>query len=108
MTLPADPAKPADAEEQDGQAALSCTHCGASTREDFVKAAFWGKRGLIAIESIPARVCERCGEQFYDEKTAHRIETLVSSSIPVPQREMVVPVFSLADVEKAESNDHHE
>ena len=108
MTLPADKAKPVDAEERGGEAAFPCVHCGASTREDFVKAAFWGKRGLIAIEDIPARVCQGCGEQFYDEKTAQRIEILVNGSISAPEREMLIPVFSLADAEMAETNDHHE
>jgi len=74
---------------------IRCTYCAASTREDMVKAAFWGRQGLIAIEDIPARVCDACGEQFYDDHTAHKIEQIVSGLAPKPARQILVPVFSL-------------
>ena len=82
---------------EDSPTPLSCTYCGAETREDLVQAAFWGPRGLVAIEDIPARVCPGCGEQFYDDRTAERIEEIVHGSAGPPKRQIVVPVFSLAD-----------
>jgi len=60
---------------------------------------------LVAIEDIPARVCKGCGEQFYDDKTAQRIEKIVNGSTSVPKREVTVPVFSLADAENADRHD---
>ncbi|MBE3098787.1 MAG: YgiT-type zinc finger protein [Planctomycetes bacterium] len=101
MTLPEDQARPAEQGQQDGKAAFPCAYCGADTHEDLVKAAFWGPRGLVAIEDIPARVCEGCGEQFYDDKTTQRIEGIVNGSTAVPQRQATVPVFSLADAGNA-------
>jgi YgiT-type zinc finger domain-containing protein len=87
--------------QEQGPAPLACSSCGAATHEDSVRAAFWTQKGLIAIEDIPARVCECCGEQYYDDHTAHLIEKLLNSTTVIPQREMVVPVFSLANrVEK--------
>jgi len=108
VTPPEDQARPAPEGKQDSQAALACAYCGAATREDTVKAAFWGLQGLIAIEDIPARVCEGCGEQFYDDKTTEEIETIVSGPITPPKRQIIVPVFSLADAKNAEQNDPEE
>jgi len=102
MTLPGNPSGPAQEGPQAGPAAVPCTCCGADTREDFVKAAFWGPQGLVAIEDIPARVCEGCGEQFYDDQTAQRIEGIVNGSAAVPRQRITVPVFSLAGAENAE------
>jgi YgiT-type zinc finger domain-containing protein len=92
MTLPAD----SHAKAADG-GPLHCTYCGGQTHADLVRAAFWAARGLIAIEDIPARVCQRCGEQFYEEAAAQQIEALVHGAAAIPNREIQVPVYSLAD-----------
>ena len=76
---------------------LRCEYCGSDTRRDVVQAAFWSDRGLIAIEHIPARMCEGCGEQFYDEQTTERIEQIVTDPAARASREIVVPVFSLSE-----------
>ena len=72
-----------------------CKYCQSGTQEKVVQAAFWGDRGLLVIEDIPARVCQGCGEQFYDEATTGKIEKLIGDPGAKPAREMVVPVFSL-------------
>lgn len=79
--------------------ALACRCCRSNTYEDVVKAAFWSDRGLIAIEDIPARVCEACGEQFYEEKTAHKIERLLADPPARARQQTRVPVFSLTEVD---------
>jgi YgiT-type zinc finger domain-containing protein len=97
VEIPFDSNEPSPEDRQHtGQTGIHCTCCGAETREDTVKAAFWGRQGLVAIEDIPARVCQRCGEQFYDDQTARRIEDIVTGSAANPGREVIVPVFSLA------------
>jgi YgiT-type zinc finger domain-containing protein len=78
---------------------LPCEHCGAETRADVVKAAFWAGRGWMAIEDIPARVCEVCGEQFFDEATARKIEKLIVTPPAQAKRRVLLPVFSIAQVE---------
>jgi YgiT-type zinc finger domain-containing protein len=102
MTLPEDQARPVQEGQQARRAAVPCAYCGADTHEDVVKAAFWAHQGWVVIEDIPARVCEGCGEQFYDDKTAQRIEEIVNGSTALPQRQITVPVFSLAGAENAE------
>ena len=57
------------------------------------------ERGLVAIEQIPARVCEECGEQFYAAETTRKIEKLIEDPAAKATREILVPVFSLAEIE---------
>ena len=88
-----------EAQAEDGRddEALACEYCGSRTRADIVRAAFWGDEGLVAIEDIPARVCEGCGEQFYDEGTTRRIEKILQDPTRKARREVLVPVFSVED-----------
>ena len=81
------------------QASPACERCGRDTREAVVTAAFWSDRGLIAVEDVPARVCEACGEQMFDEEAARRIERVLASPSADAKRELRVPVLSLADIE---------
>ncbi|MGQ9576209.1 MAG: YgiT-type zinc finger protein [Thermoguttaceae bacterium] len=77
-----------------------CDRCGGATEREVVQAAFWGGRGWTIIEDIPACVCRQCGERFYDDQTAGKIERLVSGGLCRPTREIVVPVFSLSEAER--------
>ncbi|MGA2618119.1 MAG: type II toxin-antitoxin system MqsA family antitoxin [Thermoguttaceae bacterium] len=95
-TLPDSGEASPETAQHDSQVVVPCTYCGSDTRADMVRAAFWGRQGLLAIEDIPARVCQRCGEQFYDDQTAQRIENIVDGSGEAPTRQILVPVFSMA------------
>jgi hypothetical protein len=53
----------------------------------------------VAVENVPARICEGCGEQFFDEESARRIEEVLASPTAEARRELRVPVFSLADMD---------
>jgi YgiT-type zinc finger domain-containing protein len=79
----------------------SCPECGGQTRQDFVKMALWKGERLIVIEDIPARVCDRCLEQYYDQVTRFRIDKLGANGFRSEDSKHVleVPVFSLKDVE---------
>ncbi len=74
-----------------------CRFCNSPTRLDTVKATFWLRRGLIAIEDIPARVCDGCGEQFFDDEVARKIEKIVEDPAAKAKREVLVPFYSLAE-----------
>lgn len=76
-----------------------CAQCGSDTYGDLVKAALWSRTGWIAIEDIPARVCQACAEQFYDEKTVQEIEKIIAHPTLKAKQQIQVPVFSLTDVE---------
>ncbi len=76
---------------------LRCKYCGSETGEEVVQAALHGTRGWLILEDIPARVCKQCGEQFYDDQTAERIERVTTDPAAKAGREITVPVFSLAE-----------
>jgi len=77
--------------------AFACEYCGSETCADTVRAAFWRDKGLVAIEGIPARICEGCGEQFYDEATTRKIEKILENPTRKARRKVLIPVFSLED-----------
>ena len=91
--------------EQQQQEGFPCKYCGSDTSQQIVKAALWGERGLIAIENIPARVCQGCSEQFYDEQTAEKIEKVITDPAVTAGRELRVPLFSLAEIELPKGED---
>ena len=62
-----------------------------------VKTAIWREERVFVVEDIPARICASCMEQFYDEETTDALRRLTEESFASvePQREIVVPVYSL-------------
>jgi len=97
-------------EDQESREAFLCKYCESHTREDTVKSAFWAAGGLVAVEDIPARVCEGCGERFYADETARKIAELTTHGFPAEKanRKTLVPVFSLAEVEVPNRNEFRE
>ncbi len=81
----------------DREEAFRCKYCGSETAEEVVQAALRTARGWLILEDVPARVCRLCGEQFYDDLTAERIERITADPAAKPEREITVPVFSLAE-----------
>jgi hypothetical protein len=57
----------------------------------------WRDDRLVVVEDVPARICEACQEQYYDEETSAGILRLVNAGFPQHEavREITVPVFSL-------------
>ena len=88
---------PEHEDQSHAQKVPRCQDCGGETHEDIVKAAFWHDQRLIVIEDIPARVCNNCGEQFYDDETAQRLHSLISAPPANAKEEILVPVYSLGD-----------
>jgi len=76
---------------------LKCEHCESPTDEDVVRSVLWTGTGLVAVEDIPARVCQECKEPYYDAQTARKMMELTSEGPPADKakRELTVPVFSL-------------
>jgi YgiT-type zinc finger domain-containing protein len=36
--------------------------------------------GVLVVKDVPARVCEQCGEAWFDDATMKRLETLVEEA----------------------------
>lgn len=79
---------------------LTCTSCsGESMHVARVRSAFWHDTRLVVVDDIPALVCDRCGEQYYDDTTAMSLDLLRGEGFPpeLASSEMKVPVFSFVD-----------
>ena len=51
-----------------------CFYCGSELKEEKVNIArYWGKE-LIAINDVPALICQKCGERFFEAKVNHKID----------------------------------
>jgi len=51
--------------------------------------------GEIGVfDAVPAKVCERCGEQYVGLKAARSMETAMTSPAQ-PERTLEVPVYAL-------------
>lgn len=75
---------------------LGCSACEQGVLlHDLVRSAFWVGEGLVVIEDIPAFVCDRCGERFFDDETAMRLDLMRGRGFPASHvvHTMTVPVF---------------
>jgi len=96
---PESPSPPGDdtCQGDEREEPFRCKYCGSGTEEGFVQAALHGARGWLILEDIPARVCRQCGEQFYDDRTAERIERITTDPAAKAEREITVPVYCLTE-----------
>lgn len=77
-------------------AAPRCETCGnGRLARDRIKTALWSGGRLVVVEDVPAFVCRQCGEQFYEDETAMRLDMLKGGGFPSAEaaRELIVPVF---------------
>lgn len=75
-----------------------CQICGrAALEEQRVQTAFWQDERLVVVEDIPALVCRGCGERFYGDETAMRLDMLRGTGFPPAgaARSITVEVFRL-------------
>jgi YgiT-type zinc finger domain-containing protein len=78
------------------EAGPRCKYCGFETHGDVIKAALWTHNGLVVVEDIPARVCQGCGEQFFDEEVTQKIENVPASPAAKAKRRVRIPVYSIS------------
>ncbi len=45
---------------------------------------------IIIIKGVPAKVCEQCGEQYFDDKTSENIEAIVNQLKRLPMEVSIV------------------
>ncbi|WP_417669652.1 type II toxin-antitoxin system MqsA family antitoxin [Roseibium sp.] len=77
--------------------AAGCTSCGnGSLAPENVKAAFWEGEQLVIVDNIPAFVCQSCGEKYYEDETAMKLDFLRGTGFPPDKAAgaMSVPVFN--------------
>jgi YgiT-type zinc finger domain-containing protein len=59
---------------------MKCALCGAKTAEGKTTVAVETGSGLVVVRSVPARVCEHCGEEWLTDKSAGRVERIVQQA----------------------------
>ena len=64
-----------------------------------MRTAIWQGDRVAIVEDIPALVCGKCGEQFYNEPVSDALRRLAEDGFPAhaATSELVVPVFSLKE-----------
>ena len=90
---------PSSEARTDMPAAPVCDLCrGGRLEETRVQTALWEGERLVVVEEVPALVCNGCGERFYDDETATRLDMLRGTGFPETRaaRQISVPVFRLA------------
>jgi YgiT-type zinc finger domain-containing protein len=76
---------------------VPCPRCEQPMRPGVVKTAIWQGERLFVVEDVPAQVCDACVEQFYDDLVIDTLRTITENAFTseTPDREVVVPIFSL-------------
>ena len=77
---------------------MPCPRCEGTARSARVRTAIWqADDSLVVVEDIPARVCDTCMEQFYDEDVSDALRQLMERGFPSSEakRVITVPVFTL-------------
>lgn len=78
---------------QGAQMSAPCQSCGRTGLEEtLVQTALWEGERLVVVEDVPALVCHGCGERFYDDETAMRLDMLRGNGFPSDRAARVMPV----------------
>lgn len=71
-----------------------CYQCGGKLKKEKVDIArYWGKK-LIALEDVPALICTKCGERYFEAKVSAEIDDRIQKVIKrnAPSQTIDVPV----------------
>ncbi|MBI3247528.1 MAG: type II toxin-antitoxin system MqsA family antitoxin [Deltaproteobacteria bacterium] len=69
----------------------TCEHCNGKLRTKTVTVPYRHKGKLVLIENVPARVCRRCGERYYDATTVEQME-MIARHKKAAEKTVVVPI----------------
>jgi YgiT-type zinc finger domain-containing protein len=84
-------------DQTDDAPQMLCPRCNGATIATTVRTAIWRDEQLVVVEDIPARVCQECVEQYYNEDVSDALRLLMERGFPPSEakKELHVPVFSL-------------
>lgn len=58
-----------------------CYTCGSELKKEKINIArYWGK-DLIALNDVPALICEVCGERYFEAKVSNKIDQKIQQLI---------------------------
>ena len=58
---------------------MKCVHCGGRMKKGTAPFHIDRKGCHLMLESVPAWVCEQCGEAYFEEKEVNAIQDLIQS-----------------------------
>ena len=58
---------------------MECFMCKGELIEKKVNYMVDLEKTIIIIKDVPAKVCDQCGEQYFDDETSQNIEKIVAS-----------------------------
>jgi len=70
--------------------------CGGRLTEARVRVVRQRGDEIGLFDGVPAKVCQRCGEQYVGVKAARSMETAIAASAK-PERTLEVPVYALQE-----------
>ncbi len=70
---------------------MQCLVCKTETVNQLITYSQIYNGQLVAVENVPADVCPRCGEQYFDKETADQIQKVIYAGNA--SRKLEVPLF---------------
>ncbi|RLC12365.1 MAG: hypothetical protein DRI57_17810 [Deltaproteobacteria bacterium] len=67
---------------------MICEFCEGRAEQRIIRARFHHKRQTIYIDNVPAWVCDKCGEQYFDAPVYRQLENIARN------REHIVKTIS--------------
>lgn len=82
------------------QEGTACPFCGGSTRADVGRMALMIDDRVIVIDDVPARICDGCFEQFYDEHVLFKVDQARGKRLAgvAPRETIETPVYAWDDL----------
>ena len=59
---------------------IRCHSCGGATRPDVVSDLYAERGVYVAVENVPADVCQQCGERYYAPDVTRRLTALTEQA----------------------------
>lgn len=58
-----------------------CYLCGSKLKKEKIDIArYWGK-DLIALNDVPALICQKCGERYFEAKVSSKIDEKIKQAL---------------------------
>ena len=71
-----------------------CSVCHSETISKTIIYTQWYNGELIAVENVPADVCQNCGEEYFSPNVADKIQEVIE--LHNVSRTLEVPVYQLS------------
>ena len=69
---------------------MECFMCKGELIEKKVNYMVDLEKTIIIIKDVPAKVCDQCGEQYFDDETSQNIEKIVNKLKDLSTEEIII------------------